>query len=73
MIFDCLDEINTEAVVEYVAGLQQEDGSFVGDAWGEVDNRFTFCAVACLALLGGSRWFLEVFTYILEEKLRIFI
>ena len=24
----------------------------MGDEWGEVDNRFTFCAVACLSLLG---------------------
>ena len=24
----------------YVQGLQQEDGSFWGDKWGEVDNRW---------------------------------
>ncbi|XP_023213376.1 geranylgeranyl transferase type-2 subunit beta-like [Centruroides sculpturatus] len=24
----------------------------MGDKWGEVDTRFSFCAVACLALLG---------------------
>ena len=31
--------------------MQQEDGSFFGDQWGEVDTRFSFCAVATLALL----------------------
>lgn len=31
--------------------LQNEDGSFNGDKWGEVDTRFSMCAVACLALL----------------------
>ncbi len=49
-----------EGVVRYVSSLQQPDGSFFGDQWGEVDNRFSFCAVACLALLGrfpfSSTW-----------------
>merc|ERR1719322_1786899 len=52
LIFDCLDSINTEAVVQYIVARQLEDGSFTGDEWGEVDNRFCFCAVATLALLG---------------------
>jgi prenyltransferase beta subunit len=38
-------------VVSYVTKLQNEDGSFCGDQWGEVDTRFSMCAVACLALL----------------------
>ncbi|XP_059621922.1 geranylgeranyl transferase type-2 subunit beta [Phlebotomus argentipes] len=50
-IYDCLHEIDTEAVVKYVQSLQQPDGSFFGDKWGEVDTRFSFCAVATLALL----------------------
>ena len=29
-----------------------ETGSFAGDEWGEIDTRFTYCAVACLSLLG---------------------
>uniref|UniRef100_A0A671NY04 Geranylgeranyl transferase type-2 subunit beta n=1 Tax=Sinocyclocheilus anshuiensis TaxID=1608454 RepID=A0A671NY04_9TELE len=41
-----------DKVVDYVKGLQQEDGSFAGDKWGEIDTRFSFCAVATLALLG---------------------
>lgn len=49
--YDALDVIDCDAVVRYVVGLQQPDGSFFGDKWGEVDTRFSFCAVATLALL----------------------
>lgn len=35
-----------------VKSLQQGDGSFTGDDFGEVDTRFSYCAVATLALLG---------------------
>lgn len=38
--------------VEYIVGLQREDGSFMGDEWGEVDIRFSYCAVSALSLLG---------------------
>ncbi|KAK1310698.1 hypothetical protein QJS10_CPA08g01408 [Acorus calamus] len=34
-----------------VAGLQNEDGSFSGDMWGEIDTRFSYCSICCLALL----------------------
>ncbi|CAD7682529.1 unnamed protein product [Nyctereutes procyonoides] len=44
--------IDVNKVVEYVQSLQKEDGSFAGDIWGEIDTRFSFCAVATLALLG---------------------
>lgn len=44
--------VNIEGIVGYIKGLQQEDGSFFGDKWGEVDTRFSFCAVLALALLG---------------------
>lgn len=50
-IYDRLDEIDLEAVAKYVSGLQQPDGSFFGDKWGEVDTRFSFCAVAILTLI----------------------
>lgn len=36
----------------YIASLQQPDGSFVGDLGGEVDTRFSYCALAACALLG---------------------
>jgi len=35
-----------------VAGLQQADGSFAGDEFGEIDTRFSYCAIATLSLLG---------------------
>ena len=46
-----LDEINKEKIIDFICNLQQEDGSFAGDDWGEVDTRFSFCAVATLSLL----------------------
>ena len=49
---DTLDQLDKESLVNYIKSLQQKDGSFVGDKWGEVDTRFSFCAVAALALLG---------------------
>lgn len=44
----------TESDVDTVVlSLQDpETGSFAGDEWGEIDTRFTYCAVACLSLLG---------------------
>ncbi len=35
-LFDSVAETDTEGVVKYVAGLQQPDGSFAGDKWGEL-------------------------------------
>jgi geranylgeranyl transferase type-2 subunit beta len=51
---DCLEDerLDKEALVKFVCGLQNEDGSFSGDKWGEIDTRFTYCAFSCLALLG---------------------
>ena len=40
-----------------IAGLQNEDGSFSGDIWGEVDTRysFPFCfVILLLTVLGVS-------------------
>ncbi|XP_038989232.1 geranylgeranyl transferase type-2 subunit beta 1-like isoform X5 [Phoenix dactylifera] len=34
-----------------VAGLQNGDGSFSGDIWGETDTRFSYCAICCLSIL----------------------
>lgn len=42
-----------DVTAEWVANLQRDDdGSFVGDRWGEVDTRFSYSALNCLALLG---------------------
>ncbi|PWW78368.1 terpenoid cyclases/Protein prenyltransferase [Tuber magnatum] len=49
---DALDEIDGGKVVEYVSKLQNPDGSFSGDEWGEVDSRFVYCALSTLSLLG---------------------
>ena len=43
---------NRDACAKYVADLQQPDGSFFGDEWGEVDTRFSYCGLSCLSLLG---------------------
>jgi len=45
-------------ILQFIASLQQPDGSFVGDTQhsgggGEIDTRFTYCAFQSLALLGA--------------------
>ena len=45
-------ELDVDATVHYIASLQQPDGSFAGDAWGEIDTRFSYCALQAAALLG---------------------
>lgn len=53
VLFDCLDEHlpDRDAVAAQIAALQQPDGSFVGDSYGEVDTRFSYCAILALSLL----------------------
>ncbi|KOX67356.1 Geranylgeranyl transferase type-2 subunit beta, partial [Melipona quadrifasciata] len=52
-----LEQTNRNEVLEFIAQCQTEsggiaaNGSFTGDIWGEVDMRFSFCAVATLSLL----------------------
>lgn len=52
---DCLDDarLDRDAVVAFVCSLQQNDGSFAGDEWGEVDTRFSYCALSALSILGA--------------------
>ena len=33
-MYDCVEVVDVEAVVTFVKGLQQPDGSFIGDKWG---------------------------------------
>ena len=48
-----LSEEQRRETAKWVASLQsEEDGSFKGDKWGEVDTRFSYCAASCLRLLG---------------------
>lgn len=48
-----MKEVNTDKIISYVSKLQKEDGSFMGDKWGEVDTRFSYCGVSCLDLLNS--------------------
>lgn len=50
-----MDLVNKEKVLMYVSTLQNEDGSFSGDNWGEVDTRFSYCALSILSILGALR------------------
>lgn len=50
--FDALDPALVEPTVKFIQQLQLSNGSFQGDCWGEIDTRFSFCSLACLALLG---------------------
>ena len=54
-MYDRLDLVDADKIEAYVAGLQQEDGSFCGDETGEVDTRFIYAALACLRILGRLR------------------
>ena len=54
-MYDRLDVVDADKIEAYVAGLQQEDGSFCGDETGEVDTRFIYAALACLRILGRLR------------------
>ena len=53
-IADCLTNplLERKAVIRFIASLQQPDGSFAGDEWGEVDTRFSYCALSALSILG---------------------
>jgi geranylgeranyl transferase type-2 subunit beta len=39
-------------IARYIGSLQQPNGSFAGDQWGEIDTRFSYCALSALAILG---------------------
>ena len=38
--------MDVQKIASYVKSLEQEDGSFFGDKWGEVDTRFSYCALS---------------------------
>jgi geranylgeranyl transferase type-2 subunit beta len=53
-MFDSLDLLtdeNLNKLVNYFVTLQNSDGSFNGDYAGEVDARFSYCAISALSLL----------------------
>ncbi|KAI0566207.1 Rab geranylgeranyltransferase beta subunit [Gracilaria domingensis] len=50
-IYDRLDLVDAEHIMDHIASLQQSDGSFAGDKWGEIDTRFSYCALLCARIL----------------------
>ena len=52
-----IDKIDKDKIFKYINSLLKEDGSIMGDIGGEVDARFSYCAVSALDLLGGlNKW-----------------
>ena len=49
---DQLHRVDGEKVAKFIASLQQQDGSFFGDKWGEIDTRFSYCALSAMSILG---------------------
>ena len=45
--------LDRDRVIEFILALQQPDGSWAGDKWGEIDTRFTYCALSSLSLLNA--------------------
>jgi geranylgeranyl transferase type-2 subunit beta len=52
-LYDALDKVDRAKVIEFVSSLQQPDGSFAGDKWGEIDTRFSYCALSILSILNA--------------------
>ena len=50
-MFDAVSQIDLSQLANYFKQLQNQDGSFSGDHSGEVDTRFSYCAVSALSLL----------------------
>lgn len=51
-LYDELHVLDKEKIKSFVKSLQQPDGSFAGDKWGEIDTRFSYCALSIMSLLG---------------------
>lgn len=51
-LYDELAVLDVDKICSFVAELQQADGSFAGDKWGEIDTRFSYCALSILSILG---------------------
>lgn len=55
-IYDRMDAISDDQkkqIIDFVMSLKLDDGSFKGDAFGEVDTRFVFVSVYILTLLNA--------------------
>jgi len=71
-VYDELDRLDKGSVAKFIKSLQQPDGSFSGDRWGEVDTRFAYCALSALTILdsldlididGITTWLLRCLNY----------
>ena len=49
---DSLQKADFDKIASYIRQLQQPDGSFWGDIWGEIDTRFSYCALLALSIMG---------------------
>ena len=56
-----LQTLPVDEITNFVVTLQQEDGSFAGDEWGEIDTRFSYCALSSLRLLHPGQTDLKQF------------
>lgn len=43
--------LDRDKICSFVKSLQNSDGSFSGDKWGEIDTRFSYCALSALSIL----------------------
>lgn len=50
-MFDAVDQIDKAKLADFMVSLQQPDGSFAQDLHGEIDTRFSYCAISGLSLL----------------------
>jgi len=58
-MFDATNEIDLDRLANYFKGLQNPDGSFMGDHSGEFDTRFSYCAVSALSLMNKLDMIIE--------------
>ena len=52
VLCDKLDIVNHDKIASFISSLHLEDGSFKGDKWGEIDTRFSYCALSAMSILG---------------------
>jgi geranylgeranyl transferase type-2 subunit beta len=54
-ICQSLHLIDYDRVATFISQLQLSDGSFMGDVWGEIDTRFSYCALSAMSIMGKLR------------------
>jgi geranylgeranyl transferase type-2 subunit beta len=51
MFLSSLPILIINCVLDVSSRQDRETGAFTGDEWGEIDTRFSYCALSCLSLL----------------------